>query len=334
MFDVVAVGKVNRDAFIRSGEFKLLKDKKAMKELEIETEQAECFPLGIKTSIEKPIFAGGGGAHNAAVTFARHGLKTGVVGSIGDDLAGKDITRFLRDEGVKTFFKTDKKEGTGYSVVISSPDGERTIFVYPGASDKLKDADIRFPQARARWFYISPGAIPVGEMEKFVSRAKKSGAKVAMNPSGFYIEKGKNEMKRIFPMLDVIIVNREEAALITGVPYSAEKKIFKEFDRITTGIAVITDGKNGASVSDRSYRYHIESFPEKEIAERTGAGDAFGSGFVATLMHANDTVYALRFAAANATSVIESVGAASGILAKKDFENPRWKEADCDIEPL
>ena len=66
----------------------------------------------------------------------------------------------------------------------------------------------------------------------------------------------------------------------------------------------------------------------------TGAGDAFGSGFVAGLMAKNDINFALRLAAANATSVVEHIGAQEGILTKSDFSKPRFKYLDLDVEPL
>ena len=62
------------------------------------------------------------------------------------------------------------------------------------------------------------------------------------------------------------------------------------------------------------------------MVDRTGAGDAFGSGFVAGLIQASRIEYAIRLGSANATSVVEYVGAKKGIVTKNDFEkSSRWK---------
>ena len=132
----------------------------------------------------------------------------------------------------------------------------------------------------------------------------------------------------------MVIVNREEAAHLTGVDYRKERPMFRKFDELIDGIAVMTDGKRGARVSDGTYIYTAGVFKEKEMVDRTGAGDAFGSGFVAGLMGKRDIHHALRLASANATSVVESVGAHLGALRKGQIDDKRWKYLDLDIEPL
>ena len=102
----------------------------------------------------------------------------------------------------------------------------------------------------------------------------------------------------------------------------------------------MTDGHRGVLVSDGKTVYRAGVYQEREIVDRTGAGDAFGSGFVAGLMgdtrHATrDTrhafakeaiEYAIRLGSANATSVVEYIGGQEGILRRGEFvRHPRWK---------
>jgi len=100
------------------------------------------------------------------------------------------------------------------------------------------------------------------------------------------------------------------------------------------GIAVVTDGPRGAYASDGRYLYRAGVFKERKLVDRTGAGDAFGSGFIAGLMQKHDVHHALRLAAANATSVVEQIGAQGGILTKRDFAGARWRYLDLEVEPL
>ena len=99
----------------------------------------------------------------------------------------------------------------------------------------------------------------------------------------------------------------------------------------------MTDGERGATVSDGANIFDVGVFPKVRVADLTGAGDAFGSGFVAGLMESREKCeknlcrlenisYALRRAMANATAAIEEIGSAKGILSLKEFKNnPRWR---------
>lgn len=334
MFDVVTIGTATKDVFLRSSLFKVLKDEKHLKKLGFVSGEAECFALGSKLEVERPHYTLGGGAANAAVTFARAGLKTGAVVKTGDDEAGESIARALEDERVKVFPAVDKKLGTGYSTILLNVGGERTILVYRGAAGNFAPKDIPRASLRAKWAYVSPGTMDLSLMKQIIETLKRRGAKVAMVPSKKYVEMGMNKLKDIFRQIDVVVVNREEASRLTGVDYKKSRAIFKKFDDVVPGIAVMTDGANGSLVSDGRYIYRASIFKEKALADRTGAGDAFASGFVTGLIRKNDVHYAMRYGAANATSVVEHIGAQTGILKKGDLNNKRWKYLDLDIEPL
>ncbi len=146
---------------------------------------------------------------------------------------------------------------------------------------------------------------------------------------------GIKKLKPILKKLDVVIVNREEAAELTGVDYDDERAIFRKFDKlIDDGIAVMTEGPRGSLVSDGRYMYRAGVYEEDELVDRTGAGDAFGSGFVVGMMRKNEINYALKLASANAMSVIEDIGAQTGLLGKTGFRKKRFKYLDLDLEPL
>ncbi len=133
--------------------------------------------------------------------------------------------------------------------------------------------------------------------------------------------------------------------MLTGVSFNEREGVFKKLDKFMPGILAVTDGDKGALVSDGRFIYRVGVFKEKFVLDRTGAGDAFGSGFVAGLIQQGfsqknikqikpeNVVYALRLASANATAVVEKIGANSGILTKKDFEkNPRWQKLKVIIQ--
>jgi sugar/nucleoside kinase (ribokinase family) len=118
--------------------------------------------------------------------------------------------------------------------------------------------------------------------------------------------------------MDILIVNQEEAARLTDLDFEKEKEIFEKLDQWVDGIVVMTKGPKGVTVSDGQYLYSA-GIPESDLVDRTGAGDAFGSAFVAGYMEKQDIAYAIQLATANATAVLQEMGAAKGLLKKGEW---------------
>ncbi|MBI3588842.1 MAG: carbohydrate kinase family protein, partial [Candidatus Liptonbacteria bacterium] len=193
--------------------------------------------------------------------------------------------------------------------------------------------------------YMAPGHIPLMLIKEIISKLKRKKCFVAMNPSGFYLKMGVEKLRPILKNLDLIILNREEGAALTGRKYKDEKGIFRKFDEMVSGLAVMTDGPKGVMVSDGNKICRAGIYKEKKLVDRTGAGDAFGSGFVAGLLQnvkiknkseklqfkvknfrEEDIIRGIKLGSANATSNVEEVGAQSGILTKRQFKTQaRWK---------
>lgn len=338
MFDIITIGTAAKDTFLISRLFKVLKDFKHLKKFGFPTGEAQCFALGGKIELDSQAIATGGGATNAAVTFSRQNLKTASLIKMGKDEIGNYILKELKEEKITSFQIIDKKNGTASSTVLLAPTGERTILVYRGASEKLDIKEIPFNKLKAKWAYIIPGKIPIPVLEKIFDHFWKNKTFIAFNPSKYIIEEGIDKLKPLLNKTKVVILNREEASYLTNIDYSKEKEIFKKFDGIVNGITVMTDGAGGVFVSDGHIIYKSGIFKEKKVIDRTGSGDAFGSGFIAGLIQKKEECkkglcqidnikYAIRLGSANATSVIEYIGAKKGILTKKDFNfDKRWQK--------
>ncbi len=320
MFDIITFGSATRDLFIQSKDFEILKDKKFL------VGQGVCFNLGSKIYLDDLFFATGGGGTNTAVTFTRQGFKAGYVGKIGADSGGEAIIKELKQWKFKNFISKDKKHKTNYSIIFSVPDKGRTILVYHGASHFFSKEDIPFKKLRSKWFYIaglsgkSAKALP-----HIVEFANKKNIKIALDPSSAQVSQGLANMKTILSKVDVLKLNQEEAANLAGLPYKQEKKIFKKLDQAVKGIVVMTKGARGVIASDGNYLYQAGIFKEKKHADRTGTGDAFGSGFISEFMRTKNIEQAIRLGTANASSVVEHFGSKNGILTVQDFKNKRWK---------
>lgn len=329
MKSVITIGTATQDVFLESSSFAAFKDPYLNARAGF-SEGAECFALGSKIEVERLTLTTGGGATNAAVTFARQGIKTKCLMEIGADSIGDEIVSEMKREHVDPIVIRNKKLMTGYSTLLLTPTGERTVLVYRGASSDLHIPNKLFGRLRADWAYIVPGNISFGTIAKIVNHFKKTGTKIALNPSSHYLGLGIKKLKPLLNSVSVFIVNREEASKLTGVPFAEEARIFKVLDKYIDGIAVMTDGPRGVFVSDGKIKFHAGAFKERAIVNRTGAGDAFGSGFVSALVKSGSTSRdsireAIRLGSANATSIVEHMGAKRGILTARGARAPRWR---------
>jgi ribokinase len=321
MFDIVTFGSATRDLFIRSKDFKTLGSK------EFVTGQGICFNLGSKIYLDDMLFTTGGGGTNAAATFARQGFKTAYVGRVGKDSGGKGIKEELENLKITGFIGEDNKLKTAYSIIISVSQKERTILVYSGACHSLQAKDIPFGKLKSKWFYIAGlSGESVKTLMPIISFAKKNKIKVAMNPGAAQLNLGLGGLKNILNTIDVLLLNQEEGTRLAGLPFEKEREIFKKLDKFVRGIVIMTKGPKGVIVSDGKYIYSAGTFKEKKYTDRTGAGDAFGSGFVSGLMRTGKIEEAIRLGTANGTAVVEEIGAKNGLLTKSRFEKEsRWR---------
>ena len=259
---------------------------------------------------------------NSAATFSSQGFKTVYCGEIGNDFAGQEVLKDLKDFKIKTnfVFKTSKAP-TNLSIIFSWGK-DKTCFVWRGASEYFIKRKLPLSKLTTDWFYLAPlSGTSAKYFESLVSFAKKNKIKVFANLGNSQIKLGSRKLKSILKNIDIVSLNQEEASLLTKIPYTKQKQIFKKLDKLVDGLVIMTKGKQGAVVSDGQYFWQAKSLPVKVI-EKTGAGDAFGSGFLSGLIQKNDIEYALQMATANAASCVQEVGAKRGLLRK----NQSWKK--------
>lgn len=326
MFDIITIGTATLDVYLLDKFPKRVKDKFG---------QAIYFGLGGKHEISGMHLDTGGGATNAAVTFARQGFRTACLAKIGADIPGELILQDLKKERVISLLGRPESGRTAYSTILLTPEGERAILVYRGSNEALTAKEIPWDKIDAKWAYIAPGGMELSLLKKIVNHFYGKGAFVALNFSKPQLELGLERLRPIIAKTKALILNREEASRLAKVPYSKERQIFAALDRAVGGILVVTDAKHGSKVSDSRTVWQAGTFRERQLVDRTGAGDSFGSGFVAGLMQKGERcakgickpaniAYALRLASANATSNIEAIGAKSGILTQSAFRASRW----------
>ena len=218
MFDVVSIGSATQDVFVKTNLSKVLVMKDVLSQKEL-----LCFDYGAKVNVDHIEFCTGGGATNTAFSFARLGLKPAFLGKIGDDEAGKALIKELQEAGVDTSFHiVSKRRSTGYSVILTSFEGDRTVLVYRGANSVLDAEDIDWSFLnKARWLHItSLSGRSAKLLPQLTRRAKRKGVKVSLNPGSAQIRQGLKGLKNVLSKVDVLFLNKEEAAALTGRPFT------------------------------------------------------------------------------------------------------------------
>ena len=303
MLNIIAIGSATRDIFINAENLKKGK--------------GFSFLLGEKVEVKEVRFFSGGGGVNVATTFALQGSKTGFCGVVGEDLVGQELIGELKKKGIDTnLLKTRKGKATDLGIIFHAKN-ERTIILFHGASRTLDEKNIDWKKLKETgWLYIAPLWGKAADLtEKLLDFSKENKIKVALNPS--LDQLSLKNISKIIAKTNVLILNSKEACFLTKINPFREKDVFKKISSLTKALTIITKGKQGASLLDQRFLYQVASLPVK-VVDATGAGDSFGSGFVAGLIRFKNTEKALRLAMANAISNIRVFGANQGLLKKGD----------------
>lgn len=313
MFDVTTIGSATQDIYVFSKQFHFHEDPRRSSGL------IEWFAFGTKIELDDILFEVGGGATNAAYTFKYQGLKTACIARIGRDGAGIDVQRSLKQAGIIDHLVIDQKHRTGSGVIFLGRTGERTILVYRGATQEFQVRDIRAVWlTQTRWVYITSLGGDIAALEHVVRLSSRHQAKIFLNPGKKEIDTYPKRIQKLIRHCAVLLLNREEAAALTGRAYVNIKGMFNQLREWTPGIVLITEGDRGAyyAVDNTVWRVIIKPIQGEDM---TGAGDAFGSGFVAGLIRfKGDHGRALALALNNAAGTIELIGAKKGLLKRGD----------------
>lgn len=323
--DVLSVGDIVTDAFIRlqDDQEHLIQEKDGTTWLAI--------PFGIKIPFDHAeVIEAVGNAANASVSFARLGLNSALMANVGGDQHGRDMLTSLHKNQVDTrLMHVNPGKLSNYHYVLWYKD-ERTILI------KHEEYKYHWPHLRPheipKWIYfssISKNALEFhDEMADWLDQHPD--VKLAFQPGTFQIQAGTKRLKKLYALSELLAVNREEAVMISGGKHSDLNDLFDRLHALGPKIVVISDGHDGAYASDGTERLKMPIYPDPSPPfERTGAGDAFTSTFVAAIVKGSDIAGALQWAPINSMSVVQHVGAQKGLLTTKQLEtllknSPAW----------
>ncbi len=311
MVRITSLGAASQDVFISGKGIRAELDPRTNEHME---EFSEDFKLGAKINVDTIQFATGGGATNAAVTFARQGLESCFIGKLGNDIASHGVIQELDSEAIDTQHVVYHDSlGTQYSTILLADTGERTILIYRGAANTHTPKDYENVSFEGNdWLYVSSFAGALDALNVVFEKAAAAGVKITFNPGEKELEQP-DQLRALLEDVEVLILNREEAQkLVEGTELEELVRHLLHY----VPVAIVSDGPNGVMASDGKTVVRAGMYQDVKVIDRTGAGDAFGSGFLSQWSQGRSLKDSIVFASANSTSVVTKIGAKTGILSK------------------
>ncbi|MDP2632647.1 MAG: carbohydrate kinase family protein [Candidatus Curtissbacteria bacterium] len=315
-FDLITIGDSTVDTFIK------IKD--ATVECDVNRKDCKiCLPYGGKVPVEAIEYAVAGNAANVAVGAKKLGLTVAIYTNLGGDDQGRRIQQTLEEEGVsQDYVEVHSEKKSNLSVVLSFQ-GERTIFVYH------QDWLYRLPKlSDCNWLYLTSMAESFTSsniMDEVCHFVDKSKTKLVYSPGTFQLKADIKRYPKVLERCELLIVNMEEAKRIMGIDLKERvemRDLLSKMLLLGARKVVITDGEEGSWATDGNNNLKAGIFPT-QLVEKTGAGDAYSSGFVAALAKGETLGEAMIWGTINAAHEIKQVGTQKGILTLEELVRTR-----------
>ena len=230
----------------------------------------------------------GGSCSIFACQAAKLGLKTAVVGRVGNDQFGALIRETLKDAGVYIgYILTDRSLNTGISISLNTVD-DRAILTYNGTIDalSLEDADDELLKSVRHLhigsFYLMKRLQP--HFHVIARKIKEYGGTVSLDTNWDPDEKWDGGIWDVIPYVDIIFPNENEAMAITG--RSTVREAIEQLKSIIPVVAV-KKGRYGAEVYAHGNTYRVPAI-DAEKKDAVGAGDSFDGGFIYGFLSGKD----------------------------------------------
>lgn len=312
-FDVVAIGNALVDVLAETtddflGTHDMVKGSMAL----IDTDRAESLYAAMGPGIE----ISGGSAANTVAGLASLGGRAAYIGRVNDDQLGEVYTHDLRSANV-SFDASVASDGlaTGRCLILVTPDAERTMNTYLGASAELTVDDVDPDLIRRSTYTYLEGYLwdspAAQDAFRFAAQVgHEAGGRVALTLSdGFVVDRHRDTfLELIEGSIDVLFANATEIQMLYEVDSfdTAVKQV-----RHHCEITAVTDGADGSVLlqGDDVLKVPAEPVPGGRLIDTTGAGDLYAAGVLYGLATGRDLATCGRIGGMAAAEVISHVGA-------------------------
>lgn len=308
MKTVLGMGNALVDILVRMKDDQLLADfrleKGSMTLVNRDTAEA-LLAAAVLLDVQK---SSGGSAANTIHGLSMLGAPVGYIGKIGNDAYGEFFSSYMMQSNICPCLIKSPTE-TGKSIVLISPDCERTFGTYLGAAVELSPSDLDVRRFQGYDYFLLEGYLVQNHelVSAAVSMARRAGNRIAIDLASFNVVAENLEFLKtiVNDYADIVFANREEAVMFSGKdnPEEALTEIAKQCK-----IAVVKIGKHGSLVSDHKNTYRIPA-GETRLIDTTGAGDLYASGFMYGIINDYPADICGRIGAVSAARIIEVIGA-------------------------
>lgn len=264
-------------------------------------------------------FVPGGKGANQAVAAASAGAECAMIGAVGLDPFGDTLVASLQERGVNAGAVLRKEGTSGIALITVNEEGENNIILAAGVNGQVTPADV---SSSVQWdgvyAVLLQNEIPWETTTYAVRDAHAAGTRVFLNPAP-----ARTLPDELFPLLDTLIVNETEAALVTGVQVGDAATAAAAAERVLgkgASSVIVTLGEQGCFYADsQGKRLAVPAFRVMPV-DTTAAGDTFIGSYAAACANGLGREEALRFAAAASALAVTRPGAQSSIPAKAEIE--------------
>ena len=333
MTKIITIGSATMDVFVECDEANIVSVCSKSKNSDFMS-----YPYGSKIDITTFSSNVGGGGINTACNFANLGFETSAIFKIGEDIYSEGILASFKNKNINLNNIIQKKEtSTGFSIILVSFQGDRTVLAHRGANAEIKEEEINFEAIKeADFMYVAPLNEESNKvLEPIVKYASKHGTKICFNAGTTSLKRGYEHLKTMLGSAHIVVMNKEEAIMATGIDVRPDTKtekfshelIHEDIKKMLTKlkvkdyqIIVITDGNKGAYAYDGHKFYYCPVFPSN-VVSTLGAGDAFASTFCAALGKTRLNIgLSLMYASVNSSCVVSEFGATEGLATFEEIE--------------
>jgi len=263
--------------------------------------------IGVVSATRQP----GGSAANTIVGLARLGVRTGFLGTVGDDREGSQLVDDLRREGVDVDGITISEGDTGSALIFIDSRGERAIYVLPSVNDAFFTENHDYAKQAEILHVSSFMGIDQFQMQiSYVRHLRRSRTKISFSPGSIYAKLGLDQLKPLIERTFTLFLNKEEAQHLTG---SARVEDAATLLDLGANTVAVTLGDAGSYVATRSERLYIAPY-ESQITDTVGAGDAFAAGFLYGQLAGKDLHESGLYGNFMASKSVAQLGGRRGLL--------------------
>jgi ribokinase len=272
--------------------------------------------IAIEETVEQP----GGSAANTIYALGKLNLETGYIGAIGSDAEGLKVLKSLKEVGVDvTNIRVKEEARTGLVIGLVDPEGERVLYIAPGANNLLSFEDLDMEYLKNGDIIHMASFVHGNQLalQKKVTETLENKTMLSFAPGSLYVKKGLQAISPVIQRSHVLFLNEEEAKILTGKDYESASKFLLDMG---CKIVAITLKEKGCFVTDGTVSENYEAI-KTNVIDTTGAGDAFCAGFLFGLSEKKELKTCAIMGNYLASKCISEIGARKGLLSKEEFES-------------